>query len=471
VDEKTGNIDCGQHFNCDINKSAWNLAFGVPQGNAFSFMTSDEAPYQLFITKEILCSIDKKLYTLPYKTFISWCEKDRKKDSRQYLSAVNPDFRTVQDEKKVTVETVGIETTVFEDHILLVLHFYYKLFFPAKKNSTVQNSYLMNANVLSGRHSSVYQTEYDISTGGTWKDSIKNFVLVTNGLFERSGGNTQNSFEISPLYLPMDDIEKEYEPGGTGYTVCCIKDYKPVHGEFFKFTFGDIVDEFVTSLRWVKRKNNSIPEKNIVQDFVKDISSSSFLSGSFKISDYDDNKTASGYSPLASFDGFIENGWVEGASGDGTGEWIQFTLTKPVFGPFAVKGLNRDIDTYTNNKRIKQAGLYKGTEKIATLLFTDKPVNFSSDLTWQKNDVWLMNNAVQNTMFLDTGTYRIKIESVYNRYAKYNDTVLGEVWFYPVGPVLIDIAMHSEFCAGPLLEFLHKNMWTDYDIEIERSKK
>ncbi len=481
-DKETGKINCGQKFNCRINKTAWNLAFGVPKGKTLSF-TNNSNNEDLFITKDKLKSADKNLYTLPYKDFLSWCRTEWYRD--QNSQYVNPDFKTIQDGKNISIQTVGIETTVLSDHILLVLHFYYKLFFPANKNSTVQNSYYPNAKIIGKRRSEIYQTEYDISTGGTWKGSIKNFILVTDGQFERCGGNSKNSFEISPLYIVHKSEEhesNEFQSGFYGFTICCIKNYKPISDEYFRFTYGYPYLEEGTFLG--DKTKDILPGKQIYQNFIKDITSSSFLTGTFKFHDANSdylndswNKKESGYEPQTSFDGFMQNGWVEGVKGDGIGEWIQFTLTKPAFGPFAVNGLNSTINSYINNRRIKTAGLYKGTKKITTLQFSDKLgksiteyINFTGAST--QNDLWLQSNAIENTLFLDKGTYRIQIESVYSKYAKYNDTVLGEIWFYPVGNVLMDIIKNSKFCAVPVETFLHKQMWKeDHTLKTEYWEK
>ena len=61
----------------------------------------------------------------------------------------------------------------------------------------------------------------------------------------------------------------------------------------------------------------------------------------------------------------------------------------------------------------------------ATLDFEDYYAGFSSEMyPFNKNRY----NTIKNPQILEPGTYKMQIEEVYKG-SKYDDTVLGEVWF------------------------------------------
>lgn len=63
------------------------------------------------------------------------------------------------------------------------------------------------------------------------------------------------------------------------------------------------------------------------------------------------------YPPEQLFDGDPSTCWVEAAAGDGIGEWVLFTVNRPVQEIRLVNGFARSPALYQNNNRIKRLGL------------------------------------------------------------------------------------------------------------------
>ena len=367
--------------------------------------------------------------------------------------------------KKVPITHVGIETSVVQEsqmkvpekwggqpvyngEITLKLHFYHELEFPASSSSVVDITYATDTD-KGGYRGTVYKSIYDISTGGTWAGNIKNFVLLTDD--EVTVHNSVAQFEQKELF---GFGSYSYDDG----IILCARNYKPSAHEYFEFTgymFGE-------EMGWTFMQNR---EK---QDFVRNISASSFLDGSFKITD----EKSSSYKPECSFDGEFLNGWVEGAKDDGIGEWIEFTLTSTVFGPFMTNGLTRNYTdeqkswgedstvlsdihdrkelTWAKNNRIKTMTLENvKTHEKRKLNLVDLYAGFQLDKR-ETETRWLSANANKNPCILLPGTYRLSIDSVYKG-TKWSDTVLGEVWFYDLGKTFGAIAADELKSGKPFI--------------------
>nr|MBP3282560.1 hypothetical protein [Treponema sp.] len=401
----------------------------------------------LYAQKEEIFSLDKKLQTLSadeYLARVKMCGD---------LKTLQP-CEIVQDGKKVSVQTVGVETSIEKDeeaskkyadsddrgaevyNLNLTLHFYHELTFAPSAASVLSVKYAIDSESRS-YHGTSYELFYDISTGGTWKGDIKSFLVLTDS--DMQAKNSKTGFEKTNLG-EMCSSYRTY--------LYAAENYKPEKDEYFVFS---------TEYRDYEAGEMPLEERD-VQDFVSGIRASSALSGSYKMAGEGNNDSAlasSTYEAKTSFDGNILNGWVEGGAGDGIGEWIEFTLSKPALGPFATNGLRRfygeerddkdgwwyDEDefsiferaggvrgTWEANNRVKSMTLTDGEgRKIAALEFSDKFPHLSAI----PSD-WIGQNAVRKPIFLPRGTYRMTIESVYKG-KKWDDTVLGEVWFIPLG--------------------------------------
>lgn len=442
-------------------------------------------------TKEELLSLDKKLRTISINEYLSELKNYR---ANETLSPC----QIVQDSKKVAVQTVGIETSI-EKHdeytealegssyrhdqtevytIKVVLHFFHELTFKPKASSTLNVKYAINA--VKGGRSDRHSFVYDISTGGTWKDDIKSFVVLTDSSMDIK--NSKTKFEITDLG-EMCNWKRTY--------LYCAENYKPEKNEYFVFNLTYDAYEYDCDI-WLQNRKG-------MQDFVSGVRASSELSGSYKIAgkkgnewatqnsgecNEDSNLENSTYEAKTSFDGNLLNGWVEGVKGDGRGEWIEFTLSKNVLGPFATNGLRRfggslkretenGLDwyyydeksdepynvykkaggiksTWEANNRVKSMLLSSEGKNIAELQFEDKCLEV---LTTPAD--WIWQSAIKNPQLLKAGTYRMTINSVYKG-KKWDDTVLGEVWFVPIEDNAAKAILSDEFFKKPILEKINQ---------------
>ena len=405
-------------------------------------------------TKNDLLALDKKLRTIQINEYLSELKNYKASET------LSP-CQIVQDGKKIAVQTVGIETSI-EKHdeytealeessyrhdqvevytIKVVLHFFHELTFKPAASSTLSVKYAIDA--AKGGRSDRHSFVYDISTGGTWKGDIKSFVVLTDSSMDIK--NSKTKFEITD-FGEMCNWKRTY--------LYCAENYKPQKNEYFVFDLnsygydGDV---------WLSNRD-------CMQDFVSGVRSSSELSGSYKIAgkkssewatqnsgecNEDSNLENSTYEAKTSFDGNLLNGWVEGVKGDGIGEWIEFTLSKNVLGPFATNGLRRfggslkretenGLDwyyydeksdepynvyknaggiksTWESNNRVKSMILSSEGKNIAELQFEDKCLEV---LTTPAD--WIWQSAVKNPQLLKAGTYRMTIESIYKG-KKWND--------------------------------------------------
>lgn len=436
-------------------------------------------------TKNDLLALDKKLRTIPINEYLSELKNYKASET------LSP-CQIVQDGKKVAVQTVGIETAI-EKHdeytealeessyrhdqvevytIKVVLHFFHELNFKPAASSTLSVKYAIDA--AKGGRSDRHSFVYDISTGGTWKGDIKSFVVLTDSSMDIK--NSKTKFEITDLG-EMCNWKRTY--------LYCAENYKPEKNEYFVF---NLAPNGYDSDVWLSNRKS-------MQDFVSGVRSSSELSGSYKIAgkkssewatqnsgecNEDSNLENSTYEAKTSFDGNLLNGWVEGVKGDGVGEWIEFTLSKNVLGPFATNGLRRfggslkretenGLDwyyydeksdepynvyknaggiksTWESNNRVKSMLLSSEGKNIAELQFEDKCLEV---LTTPAD--WIWQSAVKNPQLLKAGTYRMTINSVYKG-KKWDDTVLGEVWFVPIGDKAGKAILSDDFFKKPILQ-------------------
>lgn len=435
------------------------------------------------VKKDELLSIDKKLRTISAKEYLAELSLYGKLNSECKPCTI------MQDGKEVQILTVGIETTVekneeITDHlkrysvseqkevytVTLVIHFYHKLHFLPAARSKLSVKYNIDS-LRAAYKGDTYQVTYDISTGGTWKGSISDFVVLTDS--DMTVHNSAAEFEETDL--------NQLSIGGTYYHFYVCQNYKPRKNEYFEFTARTPYRDGMEIL-WER--------KTAPQAFVKNIRSSSFYKGTYQIAGnteyfmYDNNKDAnlrtSGYEAKTSFDGIVYNGWVEGVKGDGIGEWIEFTLEKAAVGPFASNGLRRfsgfknvptDKEdrtasilnkskyigyTWDSNNRVKEMTLTSPSLKNPVALkFTDL---FPETVNWFSRN-WIAINAVKNPVLLPKGTYTLTIDSVYKG-NRWDDTALGEVWFIPISPRAEKIFETNKdaFFTEPVTKIIQKHV-------------
>lgn len=427
--EYDGESICALDFHVQYDSSVLSLAFDKTDN--------------LIKTNPI--EYDKKLRIIPieeYNKIINDFNKTGYSDiDKKAFDPVNISLNG----KNIPVTQVGIETEViqnpekvkdaygekdlFQGEIILKLHFYHEIEFPAG-SSTLKAEYAIDTR-KGARRGEVFKSYYDIFTGGTWYGNIKNFILLTDGSINVKNSNT--NFECKSLF---NFGTYNYSQG----TILAAKNYAPSPNEYFEFSTSSYDDEM---------PNENLEDRKPFP-YVKDIYASSFLPGNFSSHEKNYN-----YEPSASFDGDLLNGWTEGVQNEGIGEWIQFTLTKPALGPFMTNGLTRmrkepyfwnekkfdDADEpdswYYKNNRIKEITM----ENISTHEKKDlslKDIYAGEAIYGEQERGWINKNANQNISILFPGTYRLYIKDVYKS-EKWNDTVLGEVWFYYLGDTVSDI--------------------------------
>lgn len=469
VHKNDGSVSTFVSFNARPRLKIWEILLQKKVEN-YHPGSSKKETYGGNITKDEVFALDKKLRTISCKEYLSELLRYGENDP-----TLNPCVIEL-DGKSVPVQTVGIETSLVKGYkspfkffdyeeddynhddvyaVKLVLHFYHELSFKPYSSSMLTVRYKTETTKRAYRGTR-YQFQYDISTGGTWKTgAINEFLVLTNS--EMTAYNSKTQFVQSSI--PCD---------GLYYA----KNYMPQKNEYFEFYHsygGDDSTSFYVEDCFGDEKK---------QPFVKNVRASSFLSGSYKIAgkmdhnhwehlefNLNENLRDSDYKPETSFDGNYFNGWVEGAKGDGIGEWIEFSLDSYTFGPFATNGLRRFAghryaqserkgygsyydfewnecgeeysvlaraggvgETWISNNRVKSMKLLDSNKKTKAILnFADLFPEFENHWT---NDRISMN-AVKNPVFLKKGTYRMQIESVYKG-KKWDDTVLGEVWFIKI---------------------------------------
>ena len=481
-----------------INKDGY-ISNYIPIGNGYRSKKDliNLALGKINATKEEFFAIDKKLRTLSIDEYLSEMKNNQITDPTLQPCVIE------QDGKNVSVLMVGIETSIEKDieaseavknsswseaeevyTLKLVLHFYHELVFNPSDSSKLTVKYDIDTLSRSYRGSK-YNCIYDISTGGTWKGNINDFIVLTDS--SMTAHNSNANFEVEKIFEPL--------------AFYITQNYKPQKNEFFEFKLNYNPEyECYESIFHIPSVEN---EETL--SFVTNVKASSELEGTYKMAgkpdplyeeeNQDKNLRTSTYKANTSFDGILFNGWVEGVKGDGIGEWIEFTLTTNVIGPFATNGLRRFNGAYKemkegyskydswdfifskinfigepwiSNNRIKSMTLFDSSGKTNIKLdFADIFPIFNDYISGLE-----AINSIKNPVFLEKGTYKMQIDSVYKG-RKWDDTVLGEVWFIPVPEKLSQILENDTdlFFKKPITDIIQKSVLSNIEISERQTEE
>ena len=362
-------------------------------------------------------------------------------NSREFISqkGIPEDlsFNIKQNGKNVEINKVLLERYAGENGTWVTFHYRHNLNFKPGEVSTVAVEYDQDLFYGEDGMSDTYLWNYVIGTGGTWKGPIGEFILM------------------KPATWPIRSIEGvNLLLEGRDITVFRAADYEPAREEAFSL-WGNSVswmeqyeyfeNEFPALKKMVTDRSKLANQPaDAVQGFVTDITASSWLPDKISVFTNDGVISKANFSPIAAFDGLAETSWCENVKGDGIGQYLEFSLTKRVWGiginngftrlplkdwlfepdrmekiPFEemVKDDSKGFkDYFTQNNRIKKLSV---TDSMGNVLHT-------LELDDQR-DLQAFTGII-----LSPGTYRLVIEEVY-RGTKWQDTCLGEVTFLESG--------------------------------------
>jgi hypothetical protein len=357
-------------------------------------------------------------------------------NSRNFISEEEDlqDFTLLikQNDKIIPVQKVLLERHADENGAWATFHYKHNLNFKPGEFSTVVVEYHQDLFHGSTGMSNMYLWNYVIGTGGTWKGPIGELILIKPSEWRGSidgldtfWENRQISILRSVDYEPSRDIVYSLR----GFSVDMMEQY-----EYF--------ENKLPALKkiWTERSKLVIQPSEAVQDFVTDIAASSFLPDKLPVFTIDGVISNANFSPIAAFDGLTETSWCENIKGDGIDQYLEFSLTKRVWGIGINNGFTRlpikdwlfesdrmekipfeEIvrddskgfkDYFTQNNRIKKLSI---TNQAGDILYT-------LNLNDQRDPQAFFGIS------LSPGTYRLVIEDVY-RGTKWQDTCLGEVTF------------------------------------------
>ena len=356
-------------------------------------------------------------------------------NSREFISPEEtPEdltFSINQNGNTVEVDKVLLERYAGEEGARVTFHYKHDLNFKPGELSTVIVEY--NQNLFHGNDgmSDTYRWNYVIGTGGTWKGPIGELILIkpSDWRGEIEGMDVLMESRYMTVLRAVN-----YEPQRK--VVYSLRGYSQNMMEMDEYLDNELP---VLKKMWTGRSKLVTQPSYAKQNFVTNITASTFLPDKISVFTKDGVILKANFSPVAAFDGLTETSWCENVPGDGIGEYIELSLTEKVWGlsinngftrlpveDWLFNGKNGETlfdrgvkddskgfkDYYSQNNRIKKLSL---TNPEGRILYTLELKDQRDSQTFPGIN-------------LSPGTYRLVIEEVY-RGTKWQDTCLGEITF------------------------------------------
>ena len=351
-------------------------------------------------------------------------------NGREFLGAGNGysgiDFKIRQDGDPVTVDDILIERRA-DDGVSATFHYRHSLTFEPGQVSEVVVEY--TADLLSGSGGAgfgdTFRWNYVIGTGGTWRGPIGEFYLITPSDWRGSLGGLETLYE-GPFVKVSAAIN--YEPNAADRF--SLRSSGPNEMEY------RALEQEIEERSFTRPTTLSAPARP-AQGFVTNVSASSALSDRVSVFTPDGILPQAGFGPLSAFDGIPETAWSEAAPGGGVGEYLEFTITQPVWGLVLRNGFTRVLfpdEAYVSGffeRRVRDDS--RGLKDYFTLNNRVKSIRIVSDTGEDVAAVDLRDSRDGQVFFsppLESGTYRIQIADVYDG-SRWSDTCLSEVIFFP----------------------------------------
>jgi hypothetical protein len=336
-----------------------------------------------------------------------------------------------QDGNEIAWDWVLLESKVSGNGSGLELgfHFHHVLSFKAKSTSVVKVTYAQDIERGGGgsgyRSQALYGWDYVLGTGGTWKGAIGKLLV----------------------FLPAETkaaLPTAFQPIGVhgNQQAFLARDYKPAanDGASLRWTTEGSINPYYLKQKWFDDPVSAPRPAAPAQDFVKVRGASSSLPD--KVTVYIEQGVIKNmdFQPLRLFDGVLESAWVEGAKGDGIGEWVKIELTRDVLGMKVQNGFSmalshideKNIDTfYGKNNRVESMIIESMDGKFKEIVVLDDT-----------------NSHLQYVpLAIPKGIYKIIIDSVYKG-SKWDDTALGEIIFLPSSDAVVKLLGQDAFLKG-----------------------
>lgn len=371
-----------------------------------------------------------------------------------------------QNGENVPIKNVGIETTLKDGdfpYLALDAYFYHFLKFKPYEVSKVVVAYPIESFRKEYDGCRSHGVFYDISSGGTWKDNIKSFMVYSTMFMESKSTN--------PLNTKMGECTF------SDRSVYFKKDYKPVADDCFNFDGGagggscwTYISHIGENTKMARKKDYLDNDSCIkIVDAIDELNPLAYFPKRQKQSPYVVNATSSTKQDVSAlFDGDLYTSYLAPAS-----SYIEFSITKPVLGPFVSNGyvsnsFNEKVfyaaqlektdmgetifpvfqdSLWTNTSRVKTMTLMQvGSDELYYFSLADKYGAMPTD-----RDDWQNVNAVHQPKILMPGRYRLKFNETYKG-AKANAVGLSEIWFYPYPEELISIVEEDRKDSLPLFQ-------------------